>query len=136
MTVSTGSLPRFATLTNNVLYFNPTMGSEGGTHQISVTVTDPASRAITGTISVYVQPNQAPQLANPPTTVSIWTLVPFSFLLQVTDAEQNPLSYEIKKSTGDPLPSWITWDTGTQTLSGTPANDDIPPRPLYALALS
>ena len=62
MTVTTGSLPKFVTLTNNVLYFDPTTSSQSGTHQFSITVTDPDGRAISSTVSVLVSPNQVPYL--------------------------------------------------------------------------
>ena len=73
MTVTTGTLPTFVSLTNNVLYFNPTTSSQSGTHQFSVTVTDPDGRAISSTVSVLVNPNQFPYLNNAPAAQRVWT---------------------------------------------------------------
>ena len=67
MTVTTGALPSFASLTSNVVYFNPNSASQVGMHSFSVTVTGPDGRAISGTVSLEVHPNQAPLLSNPPT---------------------------------------------------------------------
>ena len=77
MTVTTGTLPSYASEMDNVINFNPTDVNDVGTSQFSVTVTDPDGREIIGTVTVVVHPNQAPQLHNPPSAQIISALHTF-----------------------------------------------------------
>ena len=125
MSVTTGTLPTFTSNQDSILVFDPTLNSQQGTYTISVTVTDPKNLAVGGSFNLVVHANQEPQINAPPGDQSIWALQDFELLLDITDNEQNPISYEVKKSDGQTMPTWLSWDQETRKLSGIPTNSDV-----------
>ena len=105
--------------------FDPTLNSQQGSYSIDVDVTDPSGKAISGSFNLVVYSNQQPQINTPPGDQSIWALHDFQLLLNITDNEQNPISYDVKKGDGTALPTWLTWDDSTLTFTGLPSNSDV-----------
>ena len=88
-------------------------------------MTDPKNRAISGSFNLVVHGNQPPQINTPPGDQSIWALHDFELLIDITDNEENPISYEVKQTDGTVLPTWLSWDDATRKFSGLPVNSDV-----------
>ncbi len=72
--------------------------------------------------------NNAPTVANAIPNQNAGKNVSFSFTFNANtfnDADGDTLTYTATKSDGDMLPSWLNFDAGTRTFSGTPANGDV-----------
>ncbi len=88
-----------------------------GVSTVTVVATDPQSATTAGTFTITINANQAPvapTLANQTATVG----TAFSYVVPAfTDAENQPLTYV---ATGVPSP--LTFDPATRTISGTPTS--------------
>jgi len=75
--------------------------------------------AFTGLLSANTAPHLAVALVDKVVTVG----VPFSYTIpegSFVDADQEPLNFSLAMADGTALPSWLTFNAATRTLSGTP----------------
>lgn len=73
------------------------------------------------------EPNHAPELVSALAGQSADEDTAFSFTLPTDafrDHEGDTILYSARLSSGEPLPAWLSFDRGTGTFSGTPAQDD------------
>ena len=137
---ATGSSPKAfkATGDGRVLFeaFTPTTGIEvwitDGTAAGTTMVKDvnPLTAASNPAALTVFQSNDAPVLAAPIPDVSTFEDSAFVFaVLAESFADPNPwdthLVYTASLANGGALPGWLSFDAGTQTFSGTPANGDV-----------
>ncbi|WP_162059611.1 putative Ig domain-containing protein [Undibacterium sp. KW1] len=95
---------------------------------LSVSVKDKggltAKTALNLHVADFVPPNTVPVAAKTLTDQSLTEKAVFSFTLPAgtfTDADAGDvLTYSATLANGSPLPSWLTFDAATKTLSGTP----------------
>ena len=97
---------------------------------LTVTVSDNGNSGAGGVLTAIATQtiairsvNDAPTAANP--IPDQYGLEDEAVLYQVPanaffDPDGNPLSYAARLANGDPLPSWLSFDAGTRTFSGTP----------------
>ena len=101
-------------------------GSETTTGSFTYTVSD-GSATDTGTIAVTVSPvNDAPVAPSVPDQ-SAAEATAFTYQAPAfTDPESDSLTYTATLSDGSTLPSWLSFNPDTRTLTGTPQEADTP----------
>jgi hypothetical protein len=86
--------------------------------------TSPVLSAASDTASIAVTPiNDAPVVATPIADQTARKDAAFSFTIPAntfSDADNDTLTYTATLENGDPLPTWLSFDTSTGTFSGTP----------------
>jgi hypothetical protein len=104
--------------------------SDVGTSDVTVTATDSGSESISDTFSITItNTNDAPSVANavPDQTFAEDSAFNFQLASNVfadVDAGDS-LSYAATLLSEAALPSWLSFNTTTQTFSGTPTNADV-----------
>ena len=81
--------------------------------------------------------NTAPMLDIPIPDQSAPIGTAFSYTVPAntfSDADNDPLTYTATKDDGTPLPTWLSFDHGTRTFSGTPPTTVVIPLPLTVTA--
>ena len=82
-----------------------------------------------GLLEVPVDGNIRPIVSNPIADISIYEDAAFTFQFAdnvFTDANPDDIiTYTATRSTGQSLPSWLSFNANTRTFSGTPRNDDV-----------
>jgi Ca2+-binding RTX toxin-like protein/GH24 family phage-related lysozyme (muramidase) len=110
--------------------FSGTPDDDGvGTVSVKVTATDPGGLAASTTFNLTVNHvNAAPVLSQPIADQAVDELTPFIFAIPTgafTDPNRrDTLTYGATLADGSALPSWLTFNAATGTLSGTPGDDD------------
>jgi hypothetical protein len=69
--------------------------------------------------------NAAPTIATPIADLSATGKTPFSYTVKAgtfVDPDGDALTYQATLASGNPLPSWLTFNPTTRTFSGTPTN--------------
>lgn len=124
-------LPDWLALTGTRFTGEPPRGVTG-VWDIRLTATDASGLSTSTVFSVNVTPadNTAPEVAQPIGPVSTTEDALFSWQVPqdaFTDLDDaaDALTISIAMQNGDPLPSWLTFDAATRTLSGTPLNGDV-----------
>ena len=126
-----GALPSWLTFTaaTGVLNGTPT-NDEVGSINITVTSTDASSASVSDDFSLTTtNTNDAPTVTTAQTALETSENVDFSYTvpnatfgdIDVGDS----LTYSATLASGGALPTWLSFDAGTKTFSGTPANSDI-----------
>ena len=97
---------------------------------IRVIATDLAAASVGSAFVIHVgDTNAAPTLTAPLGQVPATEDAAFSWVLPaaafVDPDPGDALTYAADRPDGDPLPTWLTFDPDTRTLSGTPTNDDV-----------
>ena len=74
-------------------------------------------------VSIAPQDNQAPEISGSleDQTVKVSQLLSFGFSSMFTDPDGDSLTYRSAQSNGQPLPSWVNFDTATGAFSGIPS---------------
>jgi len=98
-------------------------------YSVTVTATDTGGLTASQTFTVTVSNvNDAPTLANAIADQSVDEDSAFSFTVPAdtfNDEDGDTLTYTVTLSNGSALPSWLSFDTATQTFTGTPLNGDV-----------
>ena len=105
---------------------------DGNDDDETVVLTHKISTVNKGTVAVTVQDNHAnaanrPQLVRSMGDVQAQAGRPFRFVVRdgtFSDPDGDGLRYAAKQRDGSNLPSWLSFDSGTRTFSGTPSNAD------------
>lgn len=101
-----------------------------GTYQLVATATDLGGLAVSSNIDIVVKnANRAPVATEAPGTLNAARDTPFSFVLPartLVDRDGDAITYRLSQSGGAALPSWLSFDPLTRTLSGTPLAGDAP----------
>lgn len=110
-----------------------------GTIAVAVTATDLAGASATTVFGLAVaNVNDAPVSAVPLADQTTLEDALFSFTLPAnafTDIDRgDSLSFGFTLADGTALPTWLSFDAATRTLSGTPANEDVGSLPLKVTA--
>ena len=118
----------FDALTNT--FIGTPTNNEVGTLSVSVIATDNSGAAVTDTFSLTVNnTNDAPKVANAITDQVASEDAVFNFTVPVdafVDADVGDSFILIATlSDGSPLPTWLSFDTLTNTFSGTPTNGEV-----------
>ncbi len=127
LTYSITGKPDWATFNDSTGQLSgvPAAGNVGPTQDIEITVSDGEDSASVGPFQIIVQPADsptAPPSTNQPPTISgtpagvVIALQSYIFLPTGADADGDKLTYSISGK-----PSWLSLDTSTGKLSGTPA---------------
>ncbi len=100
-----------------------------GTLSVRVTASDGIA-SVSDTFNIVVKAaNSAPTVQNRIPDQSATTGTAFSYTFPSSTfavaTSGNALSYTATRATGSPLPSWLTFDAGTRTFSGTPQAGDV-----------
>ena len=122
LTYSAKTLPSWLSLnTATGLVSGTPSNDDVGTHTVSLTVTDSAKETDSQLFSITVENvNDAPVFSSTPITTATEDEL-YSYIVSATDVDaDDSLSY-----TALGIPSWLTFDDTTLTLSGTPTNDDV-----------
>ena len=106
------------------------LNGDVGVIDISVTATDSAGASVSDVFSVTVNnTNDAPVVSVPLVDASSNEDAAFSYTVPdatFSDADLgDALSYSATLANGSALPSWLSFDATTRTLSGTPLNGDV-----------
>ena len=125
------ALPGWLSFTPGSLTFRgtPEESDTPATLTISITATDNGtpSKSASATFTLAVE-----EVNDPPGTPSLTDQTakedkPFSYTFDaVTDPEGDALAYEAAQSNDTALPGWLSFNSGTRTLSGTPGDADAP----------
>ncbi len=122
LTYSAKTLPSWLSLNAATGLVSGTPSNDDvGTHTVSLTVTDSAKESDSQMFSITVENvNDAPVFSSTPITTATED-EQYSYTVSATDVDaDDSLSY-----TALGMPSWLTFDDTTLTLSGTPTNDDV-----------
>lgn len=97
-----------------------------GTLSISVTATDGSNASVSSVFDLNVaNTNDAPTVAQAIADQTATAGTPFSMVVPDTTFSDvdavDALTYSARLQNGDPLPSWLSFDAATRTLSGTAA---------------
>jgi uncharacterized protein with PIN domain len=120
------------------LHFNAATGTfsgtpangDVGTISVKVTATDSHNASVSDTFAISIaNTNDAPTVATAIAAQSATEDTAFTYTIPAgTFADVDlgdTLSYAATLDNGDPLPTWLHFDTATGTFSGTPANGDV-----------
>ena len=84
---------------------------------------------VAGTFGLHVIPqNDIPVVVNPIAEQTIYSRRPLNFTIPADtfeDADGDTLALTVGLTNGAPLPAWLSFDSATRTLSGTPSNSDV-----------
>ena len=112
----------------------------GSTIRVDVSFTDGAGNSegpLASAETAVVVANTAPMLDIPIPDQSAPIGTAFSYTVPAntfSDADNDPLTYTATKDDGTPLPTWLSFDHGTRTFSGTPPTTVVIPLPLKVTA--
>ena len=112
----------------------------GNTIRVDVSFTDGAGNSegpLASAETAVVVANTAPMLDIPIPDQSAPIGTAFSYTVPAntfSDADNDPLTYTATKDDGTPLPTWLSFDHGTRTFSGTPPTTVVIPLPLKVTA--
>ena len=112
----------------------------GNTIRVDVSFTDGAGNSegpLASAETAVVVANNAPMLDIPIPDQSAPIGTAFSYTVPAntfSDADNDPLTYTATKDDGTPLPTWLSFDHGTRTFSGTPPTTVVIPLPLKVTA--
>jgi Ca2+-binding RTX toxin-like protein len=131
-TMSDGSaLPAWLDFDAATMTFSGTPGNNDvGTLSLKVTATDMAGASASDEFDLtVVNVNDAPVVANALADQNtledeLYTFTVPADTLADIDAGDS-MTYNATLADGSALPPWLTFDTATQTFSGTPTNDDV-----------
>ena len=126
-----GALPPWLTFDAASRTFSGTpANADVGTISVRVTATDEAGASASDVFDIaVVNTNDAPIVATPIADQNATEDSAFSFTF-ATDAFADVdigdfLDYSATLASGSALPSWLLFDPGTRTFTGTPANGDV-----------
>ncbi|NHZ35238.1 putative Ig domain-containing protein [Massilia rubra] len=95
-----------------------------GNYQLVATATDQGGLTVSSNIDIVVKnTNRAPQATEAPGTLNAALDTAFSSVLPartLVDPDGDAVTYKLSQSGGAALPSWLSFDPLTRTLSGTP----------------
>lgn len=107
--------------------FTP-VANRNGAVTFNVVVTDGGNDVATSANLNLAPVNDAPTLANPLTDQNASQDSSFSFSVPAdtfVDVDGDTLDYSASLASGDPLPSWLSFDPVSRSFSGTPGNGDV-----------
>jgi len=127
------ALPAWLSFNSATRTFSGTpLNTDVGTIVITITATDTSSEAVTDTFELTVNnTNSGPVLVNPIADQTATEDVLFSFNFSDNTfkdddvAHGDTISYFATLSNGNPLPSWLSFDSNNRSFSGTPLNSDV-----------
>ncbi|MCC2606356.1 Ig-like domain-containing protein [Planctobacterium marinum] len=122
LTFSATNLPDWLALNSATGNIAGTPDAEDvGTHSnIVLSVSDGIATASLQAFSItVVNVNEAPVISGTPSAL-VEVDTPYSFVPQASDADGDTLSFSVEN-----LPAWLTLDTATGALTGTPTSGDI-----------
>ena len=114
--------------------------SYAGIHLVTVVITDEFNTEVTKSFNLEVQANSAPQKQM---TISSYSIVNFNLLtiefedihLLFGDPDGRPMTASLRQGNGDPLPSFLAYNSITNTLSGVPSYIHIGDWPISFVAV-
>jgi hypothetical protein len=126
-----GALPGWLTFTPSTRTFSGTpSNADVGTISIDVIANDGNGGTVTDTFNIVVaNVNDSPTVANPIPNQNATEDSPFSYQFPLnTFADEDvgdTLSYTAQLNGGGALPTWLSFNAGNRTFSGTPSNADV-----------
>ena len=127
VTLSFTNLPAWLLNSNGVLTGSPANGDVGST-TVTVIATDTAGATAQDTfVLTVIDVNDAPALVGEVDDQTVDEGQAFSLGLGTffTDADGDALTLSAGLTDGGALPSWISFDSSTDTLAGTPGSSDL-----------
>ena len=114
---------------SRTLYGTP-RDADVGLVTVKIVATDVGGLTAEGLLNINVADiNNAPVLANPVADMALTEDVAFSRPVPMNtffDADaRDTLLYRVTRADGSEIPDWLKFDATTNTLSGTPCNDDV-----------
>ena len=111
-------------------HYQSLAAGQTATDSFGYTIADAAGETSDATVEVAIAGvNDAPVVAMAIAAQQSDEDAPYSFTVPAntfTDIDNgDTLSYSAKLADGSALPPWLSFDPATQTLSGTPVNDDV-----------
>ncbi|MBU75732.1 MAG: hypothetical protein CMK63_01925 [Pseudoalteromonadaceae bacterium] len=122
LTYTATTLPSWLNLNSSTGLISGTPSNDDvGTHSVNLTATDSAKAFDSQIFTITVENvNDAPVISSTPITIATEDEL-YRYIVSATDEDaDDSLSY-----TALGMPSWLTFDDTTLTLSGTPTNDDV-----------
>lgn len=128
---SGGSLPSWLHFDSATRSFSGTpLNGDVGTISVKVIANDGAGATTSDNFDIVIaNTNDAPTVANqiPNQTATENVLFNYTFAINTFNDQDagDSLTYSARLSGGTPLPAWLSFDSATRTLSGTPSNGDV-----------
>ena len=125
LTYSTSNLPSWLSFNAATRTFTGTP-SQAGTSSITVTANDGNGGIVSDSFDLMV--NTPPALVQAIADQSARVDNSYNYTLPAntfSDGDGNTLSYSATLADGSPLPSWLSFDSATRTISGQPTSTDI-----------
>ncbi|MEN0037764.1 MAG: putative Ig domain-containing protein [Cellvibrio sp.] len=128
---SGGSLPSWLHFDSATRTFSGTpLNGDVGTISVKVIANDGGGATVSDNFDIVIaNTNDAPTVANqiPNQTATENVLFNYTFPINTFNDQDvgNTLTYTAQIPGGTPLPAWLTFDSATRTLSGTPSNGDV-----------
>lgn len=94
---------------------------------VVVTATDPSGESAQLPMTVKIAANDAPTVNTTLTAQQVNKNTPFNVVLSddlFVDANDDELVYSVTQADGSALPTWLSFDPNSKTLSGTPGDKD------------
>ncbi|NVK32693.1 MAG: putative Ig domain-containing protein, partial [Gammaproteobacteria bacterium] len=108
----------------DTLTASPTEGQVGD-QLVTLTATDSLGQSVTSTVTFSaIAVNDAPAIKQTPSDVTIYEDSSYALALDVNDWFVDAEGSAMTLSTPS-LPSWLSYNTSTGILSGTPSNDEV-----------
>jgi hypothetical protein len=109
--------------------YTPTLNFNG-TDSFTYTVNDGKGGTATATVTMTVTPvNDPPTLAAAIPNQTATELLPFTYTVADTSFNDvdtgDSLTYSATLTSGNPLPTWLTFDASNRSFSGTPGAPDV-----------
>ncbi len=133
-TIAGTTVPEWLTLTDNgdgTALLEGTPGNDNvGENPVILTLSDNIAQEVSQEFSILVaNVNNAPQVVNPIADQTATQDVYFQFsftedVFEDIDAV-DALTYSAKLADASPLPAWLSFEPGTRTFTGTPANSNV-----------
>ncbi len=126
-----GALPAWLSFDANTRTFSGTPTNDDvGTIAIEVIANDGNGGSATGTFTINtINVNDAPTLANAVNNQTVTEDEAFSIQIPLNTFDDvdlgDTLAYTAQLAGGGALPSWLSFDASTRTLSGIASNDDV-----------
>ncbi|PCJ63439.1 MAG: hypothetical protein COA79_01115 [Planctomycetota bacterium] len=123
VTLTAISLPTWLTLNSNIISGTPTSANNGNFNVI-IEATDnisspPDQEVFTISVTATASDNASPVIISGPSIAST-VGSPYSYTIFATDSDNDTLTYSAST-----IPAWLSFNTSTHELSGTPVLGDI-----------
>ena len=126
ITLSAPTLPSWLTFTpgTGVLTGTP-RNADVGSHNVVLRVTDGAASTADQSFTITVTGTNDPPTITSTPSASVNEDIFYTYTITAVDSDNAPVSDVGLTFSGPTVPSWLSFNSGTRVLSGTPTNSDV-----------